>query len=66
MPEEADVDLERAIRGLPMRQRMAVELHYFVGLTTAEAASVMSCAEGTVKSALHAARGNLRRALEEP
>lgn len=63
---EADLDLERAIRGLPKRQRMAVELHYFVGLTTSETASVMSCAEGTVKSALHDARINLRRALEQP
>jgi RNA polymerase sigma factor (sigma-70 family) len=63
---EADLDLERAIQGLPKRQRLAVELHYFVGLTTAETASVMSCAEGTVKSALHDARSNLRRALEQP
>lgn len=66
MPQETDVDLERAIDRLPRRQRMAVELHYFVGLTTSETASVMSCAEGTVKSALHDARSNLRRALEQP
>ncbi|MBO0728687.1 MAG: RNA polymerase sigma factor [Acidimicrobiaceae bacterium] len=65
-PIEADLDLERAIQGLPRRQRLAVELHYFAGLTTAEIASVMSCAEGTVKSALHDARKNLRRALEQP
>lgn len=65
LPTEADLDLERAIQGLPKRQRLAVELHYFVGLTTAETASVMSCAEGTIKSALHDARSNLRRALEQ-
>ena len=65
-PREGDLDLERAIQRLPKRQRMAVELHYFVGLTTAETAMVMACAEGTVKSALHDARCNLRRALEEP
>lgn len=65
MPE-GDLDLERAIQRLPKRQRMAVELHYFVGLTTSETASVMSCAEGTVKSALHDARSNLRRTLEQP
>jgi RNA polymerase sigma-70 factor, ECF subfamily len=63
---EVDLDLEQAIGALPKRQRLAVELHYFVGLTTAETASVMSCAEGTVKSALHDARNNLRRALEQP
>ncbi len=66
MPNEVDLDLERAIQGLPKRQRLAVELHYFTGLTTAETASVMSCSEGTVKSALHDARSNLRRALEQP
>jgi RNA polymerase sigma-70 factor, ECF subfamily len=66
VPDEADLDLERAVQGLPKRQRLAVELHYFVGLTTAETAAVMSCAEGTVKSALHDARSNLRRALEQP
>jgi RNA polymerase sigma factor (sigma-70 family) len=46
---EVELDLERAVQGLPKRQRLAVELHYFAGLTTAETASVMSCAEGTVK-----------------
>lgn len=65
MPQEADIDLERAIGRLPRRQRMAVELHYFVGLSTAETASVMSCTEGTVKSTLHDARHSLRRALEQ-
>ncbi len=65
-PDGADPDLERAVQGLAKRQRLAVELHYFVGLTTAETALVMSCAEGTVKSALHDARTNLRRVLEEP
>lgn len=60
-----DVDLERAVRLLPPRQRLAVELHYFVGLTTAQAAAVMGRSEGTVKSALHDARASLREALEE-
>jgi RNA polymerase sigma-70 factor (ECF subfamily) len=58
-----DLDLERAVRALPRRQRLAVELHYFVGLTTAEAATVMGCSEGTVKSNLHDARARLRSRL---
>jgi RNA polymerase sigma-70 factor (ECF subfamily) len=59
-----DLDLEQAIRSLPVRQRMAVELHYFVGLTTAETAAVLRCSEGTVKSNLHDARASLRDRLE--
>lgn len=59
------IDLLRAIRALPERQRIAVELCYFVGLPLGEAAAVMGCAEGTVKSTLSAARANLRSTLGE-
>ena len=59
-----DVDLERAVRNLPRRQRLTVELHYFVGLSTSETAAVLGCSEGTVKSNLHDARVHLRRDLE--
>jgi RNA polymerase sigma-70 factor (ECF subfamily) len=62
---EPDVDLERAIRGLPHRQRLSVELHYFVDMTVADVAAVMGCSEGTVKSALFEARARLRIILEE-
>lgn len=70
LPAAADtpvtrIDVERAIRALPQRQRLAVELCYFVGLPHADAASVMGCAEGTVKSTLAAARTNLRSTLGE-
>jgi RNA polymerase sigma-70 factor, ECF subfamily len=61
-----DIDLERAVRKLPRRQRLSVELHYFVGLSTSETAAVMGCSEGTVKSNLHDARAHLRRDLEHP
>ena len=60
-----DVDLERAVSGLPTRQRQAVELHYFVGLDVATTAQVMGCAEGTVKATLHQARTRLRIQLGE-
>jgi RNA polymerase sigma-70 factor (ECF subfamily) len=62
---EPDVDLEVAIRKLPARQRLAVELHYFVDLSVTDAAAVMGCSEGTVKSTLFDARGSLRKLLEE-
>lgn len=61
---QPDIDLQRAVARLPERQRIAVELHYYVGLSIAETARVMSCAEGTVKSTLAAARGRLRTDLE--
>jgi RNA polymerase sigma factor (sigma-70 family) len=58
-----DVDLERAIQGLSRRQRLAVDLHYFVGLDVATTAEVMNCAPGTVKATLHQARARLRELL---
>lgn len=58
-----DVDLERAIRRLAHRQRLAVALHYFLDLPTAEVAAVMGCGQGTVKSTLSAARARLREHL---
>jgi RNA polymerase sigma factor (sigma-70 family) len=60
---DSDVDLQRAVRALPSRQRLAVELYYFAGLPVSEVAAAMSCAAGTVKSSLAAARANLRRSL---
>ena len=58
-----DLDLDRAIRALAQRQRLAVELHYFLGLSVEETAAVMGCATGTVKSTLHDARARLRHIL---
>jgi RNA polymerase sigma factor (sigma-70 family) len=59
----ADVDLERAIAQLAERQQLAVHLHYFVGLSVDETASVMDCSAGTVKSTLYDARSRLRALL---
>lgn len=59
----ADVDLDRAVHALPERQQLAVQLHYFVGLTVAECAQVMDCSAGTVKSTLFDARTRLREVL---
>ena len=60
---EDDLALEAALARLPRRQRLAVSLHYFVGLPVAECAAVMGCAEGTVKSTLYDARRRLREEL---
>jgi len=59
----ADIDLERAIAKLSARQRLAVDLYYFVGLDVAATAAVMGCSTGTVKSTLSDARSRLRTLL---
>lgn len=62
---DRSLDIERAIGRLSRRQRIAVELHYYVGLSVAEAAAVMRCSEGTVKSTLSDARRRLLPELQE-
>ena len=63
--ESRDLDLDRAIAKLPDRQQLAVNLHYFVGLSVQETCEVMQCSIGTVKSTLFDARSKLRTALGE-
>ncbi|MGH3647937.1 MAG: RNA polymerase sigma factor [Micromonosporaceae bacterium] len=60
------LDVERAIRRLPVRQRLAVDCFYFADLSVAETAAVMGCSEGTVKSTLADARARIRLLLEVP
>lgn len=57
------LDLERALRALAPRQKLAVDCFYFVGLSVSQTAVVMNCSEGTVKSTLADARRQLRREL---
>lgn len=61
---DSDLDLDLALRQLSHRQRLAVALHYFVGLSVSEAAEVMRCTPGTVKSTLYDARHRLSLILE--
>jgi RNA polymerase sigma-70 factor (ECF subfamily) len=63
-PSGPDLDIARAVATLPARQRLAVDCFYYAGLTVAETAAVMGCAEGTVKSTLFDARARLRPLLE--
>lgn len=53
----------RAVRALPPFQREVVILVEYEGLTLAEVARAVDADVGTVKSRLHRARENLRRAL---
>jgi RNA polymerase sigma-70 factor (ECF subfamily) len=62
---DPDRVLDGAVAALAPRQRLAVELHYFLDLSVADCAAVMNCSEGTVKSTLFDARARLRTALED-
>jgi RNA polymerase sigma-70 factor (ECF subfamily) len=44
------VAVRAAVASLPRRQRSAVALRYFGGMSVAETAAIMRCREGTVKS----------------
>ncbi len=52
-----------AVRDLPRRQRMALVLHRYEGLSLAEIGEVMGLRMGAVKSLLNRARESLRRRL---
>jgi RNA polymerase sigma-70 factor (ECF subfamily) len=60
---EERVDLARALRMLPRRQREAVVLHYFAGLGVAEIGAALRVREGAAKSLLHRARASLAAEL---
>jgi RNA polymerase sigma-70 factor (ECF subfamily) len=55
--------LTAAIRELPMNQRAAFLLHHVHGLSVEEAARIMGCRSGTVKSHLFRATSSLRERL---
>lgn len=58
------VDLVRALRRLPPRERQVVLLFYLLDLPVPLVADVMSISEGTVKAHLFHARSHLRERLE--
>jgi RNA polymerase sigma-70 factor, ECF subfamily len=57
--------LRAAVERLPARQREVVMLRITEDRSTAEAARILGCAEGTVKASLHAAIHKLQQMLEE-
>jgi RNA polymerase sigma-70 factor (ECF subfamily) len=61
-----DVDLQRALRRLPVRQREAVILHYWADLDVTACAVAMGVSAGAVKRHLSRARERLATELGSP
>ncbi|MDY7009269.1 MAG: RNA polymerase sigma factor [Planctomycetota bacterium] len=57
--------LSAAVDALPARQREAVICRFFGGMSVAETAAAMGCAEGTVKAAVFKAVENLQRIMNQ-
>ncbi len=55
------IDLEAALKKLPLRQREVVLLRFLEGMSTRETALAMGCREGTVKAHLHRAAKAVRK-----
>ena len=62
---EANRELIAALLRLPARQREALALRYYLGLTEDEAAQAMNVSHGTVKSATSRGRAALAWMLKE-
>lgn len=59
-------ELVEAMQALPEQQRMAVVCRYLLDLDEREAAAVLRCRPGTVKSRLHRGLARLRAELDSP
>ena len=55
--------LERALAQLPLNQRAALELAYYVGYSCEEIAQIMDCPVNTVKTRMHKARQRMKTLL---
>ena len=72
LPDRADagpdhdalVDLNAALAALPAGQRATIVLRYYCDLTVEQAAQVLGCTPGTVKSQTAKGLGSLRLVLE--
>jgi len=63
-PSSQRLDIVVALRALPAGQRIAIVLHYFVGMPIAEIAQQTEVAEGTVKARLSRGRKALAGLLD--
>ena len=64
-PDEEGSELATLVAALQERHRLMVFLRYYADLDYQQIAEILGVHVGTVSASLHAARGNLRRALNE-
>jgi len=62
---ERDEGIRRALRGVPLKYRLLLNLRYYLDLPYADIARILDLPTTTVKSRLHMARGLLRREWEQ-
>jgi len=63
---EGALDLRAALASLPPRQRATLVLRFYCDLNVDQAAQLLGCSPGTVKSQTAKGIGALRRALQPP
>lgn len=61
---ESRPDVFEAVLELPVRQRAAIYLTYWIGMTSDEAAEYMGCRQATVRRYLHLARRKLEEVVD--
>jgi RNA polymerase sigma factor (sigma-70 family) len=64
-PRGFDIEIDRALRSMPVEQRAVLALHYAADLPLTDVAEALGIPAGTAKSRLHAALERLRTALGE-
>jgi RNA polymerase sigma-70 factor (sigma-E family) len=63
---EGSLDLRAALAGLPLRQRATLVLRFYCDLNVDQAAQLLGCSPGTVKSQTAKGISALRRELQSP
>lgn len=63
--QQISAALETALARLPLRQQQVVMLRLWEGFDVAEAAEIMGCSQGSVKTHLHRATQSLKESLGE-
>ena len=61
---ERNWDLAHAIGKLPAKQRMAITLHYYQGMTLPEMSRTLQTSENTLKKRIQMALSNLRNSMK--
>ena len=64
-PVKSRPEVLEAVKGLPLQQRAAIYLTYWIGMTSDEAAQLMGCKPATARRYLHLARKKLEAVLAD-